>query len=168
MEREWGNEEEKHREWGNGERLTPFISSFSMHFQNVKYSTFVANVTKNEIILGRIRCQEALQVVPACCILWVSTTVSQINDLTTSTHNGWGQHPRCGTLCKDLHKRHRRESFVWCNVKLSWIVTSGENIDPAAYFSLSMFSRTQRCGRWVGGWSSASSLSLPATHNRVT
>ena len=41
--------------------------------QNVKYGTFVANVTKNQhtryeqIILGRIRCEEAPQVVPACC-----------------------------------------------------------------------------------------------------
>ena len=54
-----------------------FISSPSIHFlyqnlsQNVKYGTFVANVTKTyntrceEIILGRICCEEALQVVPA-------------------------------------------------------------------------------------------------------
>ena len=39
--------------------------------QNVKYGIFVANVTKTEhtryeeIILGRIRCEEAPQVVPA-------------------------------------------------------------------------------------------------------
>ena len=68
MEREWGNEEEMERKWGNGERLTLYISSFSLYFlplspfppslsisyikmhhillQNVKYSTFVANVTK--------------------------------------------------------------------------------------------------------------------------
>ena len=38
-------------------------------------------------------------------------------------------------------------------MKLSWIiVTSEEKIDRAAYFSLSMFSRTLRCGTWVGGW----------------
>ena len=68
MEREWGNEEEMERKWGNGERLTLYISSFSLYFlplspfppslsisyikmhhillQNVKYGTFVANVTK--------------------------------------------------------------------------------------------------------------------------
>ena len=40
--------------------------------QNVKYGIFVANVTKTEhtryedIILGRILCEEALQVVSAC------------------------------------------------------------------------------------------------------
>ena len=38
--------------------------------QSAKYSTFVANVTNQhtrheKIILGRIRCKEALQVVPA-------------------------------------------------------------------------------------------------------
>ena len=43
--------------------------------QNVKYGTFVANVTKSqqtryeEIILGRIRCEEAPQVVPACQVI---------------------------------------------------------------------------------------------------
>ena len=51
------NEEEREREWGNGEKFTLYISSFSLHFlpiknchilsQNVKYDTFVANVTKN-------------------------------------------------------------------------------------------------------------------------
>ena len=68
MEREWGNEEEMERKWGNGERLTLYIYSFSLYFlplspfppslsisyikmhhillQNVKYGTFVANVTK--------------------------------------------------------------------------------------------------------------------------
>ena len=72
MERERGNEEEMERKWGNGERLTLYISSFSLYFlplspfphslfisslsflyqmrrillQNVKYGTFVANVTK--------------------------------------------------------------------------------------------------------------------------
>ena len=71
MEREWGNEEEMERKWGNGERLTFYISSFSLYFlplspfppslsisyikmhhillQNVKYGTFVANVTKISI-----------------------------------------------------------------------------------------------------------------------
>ena len=45
--------------------------------QNVKYGIFVANVTKTEhtryeeIILGRIRCEEAPQVVPAW--YWVRT-----------------------------------------------------------------------------------------------
>ena len=56
MEREWENEEELEREWGNGKRFTLYISSPSFHFQikdclilseNVKYGTFVANVTKN-------------------------------------------------------------------------------------------------------------------------
>ena len=46
--------------------------------QNVKYGIFVANVTKTEhtryeeIILGRILCEEAPQVVTACLLLkWV-------------------------------------------------------------------------------------------------
>ena len=48
-----------------------YIKSCHILSQNVKYGTFVANVTKNltyaheEIILGRIRCEEAPQVVPA-------------------------------------------------------------------------------------------------------
>ena len=47
--------------------------------QNVKYGIFVANVTKTEhtryeeIILGRIRCEEALQVVPACRLCYMKT-----------------------------------------------------------------------------------------------
>ena len=52
MERDRENEEEMEREWGNGKRFTLNISSFSVkncHIlsQNVKYGTFVANVTKN-------------------------------------------------------------------------------------------------------------------------
>ena len=50
-----------------------FISSLChILSQNVKYSIFVANVTKTEhtryeeIILGRILCEEAPQVVTAC------------------------------------------------------------------------------------------------------
>ena len=53
-----------------------FISSLSIHFlskillQNVKYGTFVDNVTKKhtryeKIILGQIRCEKAPQVVRA-------------------------------------------------------------------------------------------------------
>ena len=44
--------------------------------QNVKYGIFVANVTKTEhtryeeIILGRILCEEAPQVVSACEQVW--------------------------------------------------------------------------------------------------
>ena len=56
-----------------------FISPLSIHFLYQKlshlYSTFVANVTKKtyhtgyeKIILGRIRCEKAPQVVPACTI----------------------------------------------------------------------------------------------------
>ena len=55
------------------------ISYIKMHhilLQNVKYGTFVANVTKNtqhtryeEIILGRTCCEEAPQFVPACSAL---------------------------------------------------------------------------------------------------
>ena len=50
-----------------------YIKNCHILSQNVKYGTFVANVTKNltyaheEIILGLIRCEEAPQVVPACC-----------------------------------------------------------------------------------------------------
>ena len=51
-----------------------FISSVCIHFlyqnchilwQNVKYGTLVASATK---ILGRIRCEKAPQVVPACLV----------------------------------------------------------------------------------------------------
>ena len=66
MERKWENEEEMEKEWENEEELERdslstfshflFISSLSFHFfyqklshfvANVKYGTFVANVTKN-------------------------------------------------------------------------------------------------------------------------
>ena len=62
MEREWGNEEEIEREWGNDEELewdqllnissfppslsTSFIKICHILLQNVKFGTFVANVTK--------------------------------------------------------------------------------------------------------------------------
>ena len=87
MEREWENEEEIEREWGNDEELewdqlliissfppslsTSFIKICHILLQNVKYGIFVANVTKTEhtryeeIILGRILCEEAPQVVTA-------------------------------------------------------------------------------------------------------
>ena len=72
MKREWENEEEMEREWGMERKFGEneemerdslstfphflFISSLSIHFlyqklshfvQNIKYATFVANVTKN-------------------------------------------------------------------------------------------------------------------------
>ena len=70
------------RERGNFLILTFFPPSLSISYikichilsQYVKYGIFVANVTKTEhtryeeIILGRIRCEEALQVVPACLV----------------------------------------------------------------------------------------------------
>ena len=50
----------------------PYIKNCCILPQNVKYDTFVANVTKKtyhtryeKISLGRIRCESALQVVPA-------------------------------------------------------------------------------------------------------
>ena len=49
--------------------------------QNVKYGIFVANVTKTEhtryeeIILGRILCEEAPQVVSACTTIYFSPTL---------------------------------------------------------------------------------------------
>ena len=77
-----------------------FISSISIHFlyqnlpqnlsQNVKYGTFVANVTKTyhtryeEIILGRIRFEEAPQVVPA----WY-TVCSMQYELNTHKYKGY-------------------------------------------------------------------------------
>ena len=54
--------------------------------QNVKYGIFVANVTKTEhtryeeIILGRILCEEAPQVVTACLLL------TQYHQVPTSTN----------------------------------------------------------------------------------
>ena len=76
-----GNEEETERKWReNFLIISLYPPSLSISYikichilsQNVKYSIFVANVTKTEharyeeIILGRIRCGEAPQVVPAC------------------------------------------------------------------------------------------------------
>ena len=84
MKRKWRDNEEMERKRGNGERFTLYMSSFSLYFpplclfpschilsQSDKYDTFVANVTKNltygyeKIILSRIRCEEAPQVVLA-------------------------------------------------------------------------------------------------------
>ena len=87
MDREGGNEG-KMRKWREIHYLhilifSLFPPSLSMSYienclimsQNVKHSTFVANVTKKtyhtgyeKIILGRIRCEKAPQVVPACTI----------------------------------------------------------------------------------------------------
>ena len=82
--RKWrGNGEEMEREWGKLEKnfliLSLYPPSLSISYikichilsQNVKYGIFVANVTKTEhtryeeIILGRILCEEAPQVVSA-------------------------------------------------------------------------------------------------------
>ena len=88
--RKWReNEEMKRKRRGNGERMRKWRENFLIlplyppslsisyikicHIlsQNVKYGIFVANVTKTEhtryeeIILGRILCQEAPQVVSA-------------------------------------------------------------------------------------------------------
>ena len=85
--------EEMEREWGNGERMSKWREIHSLHFlifslfppslsisyikkcpifsQNVKYSTFVAKVTKNLYYALRgnnswsIPCEKALQVVQA-------------------------------------------------------------------------------------------------------
>ena len=54
---------------GNGERMRKWRENEEM-LQNVKYGTFVANFTKNlylpleKIILGRIHCEKAPQVLP--------------------------------------------------------------------------------------------------------
>ena len=89
--RKWKeNEEMKRKRRGNGERMRKWRKNFLIlslyppslsisyikigHIlsQNVKYGIFVANVTKTEhtryeeIILGRILCEEAPQVVSAC------------------------------------------------------------------------------------------------------
>ena len=65
-----------------------YIKNCHILSQNVKYGTFVANVTKNltyaheEIILGRIRCEEAPQVVPACNINF--NTIFKVRGLKSS------------------------------------------------------------------------------------
>ena len=81
MEGEWENEEEIEREWGNFLIFSLFPPSLTLSYikncliltQNVKYATFVANVTKNSTHArwennsrGRIRCEKVPQVVPAC------------------------------------------------------------------------------------------------------
>ena len=86
------------KEWGNGERFTLYISSFSLYFlplypfpvsKIVSFCRKILNTAllsrmsqKNltymryeKIILGRIRCEKAPQVVPAWCGL-DSTAVS--------------------------------------------------------------------------------------------
>ena len=88
MERECENVDEIEREWGNGRRFTLYIFSFYLYFlplypfliteivsfcrKMLNMTLFVANVTKKtyhtryeKISLGRIRCESALQVVPA-------------------------------------------------------------------------------------------------------
>ena len=78
MERKWRENEEMEREWGNGKRFTLYISSLSFHFQikdclilsqNVKYGTFVANVTKNltYVLWGNISGSNLRQESSASC-----------------------------------------------------------------------------------------------------
>ena len=99
--RKWReNEEMKRKRRGNGERMRKWRENFLIlplyppslsisyikicHIlsQNVKYGIFVANVTKTEhtryeeIILGRILCEEAPQVVSACIYPIFSPTPS--------------------------------------------------------------------------------------------
>ena len=86
MQREWGKEEEMEIKWGNGERFTLCISSFSLHFLPLspfptsKFVTFCCkmlnkallsqtshkHIRYEEIILGQIWCEEAPQVVATC------------------------------------------------------------------------------------------------------
>ena len=77
MERKWTENEEIEREWGNEERFTLYISSLSIHFLDQKLSHLVAkfqighfcrechkkHTRYEKIILGRIRCEKAPQVV---------------------------------------------------------------------------------------------------------
>ena len=85
MERDWGNER---KGGGSGERMTLYISSFSLHFLPLspfptsKFVTFCRKMLNTallsrmsqksehtryeKIILGRICCEEASQIVPAC------------------------------------------------------------------------------------------------------
>ena len=86
-ERKWRDNEEMEREWGNGEKFILYISSFFLYFfplypfPTSKFVIFCRKMLNTallsrmsqksqhtryeEIILGRIRCEEALQVVPA-------------------------------------------------------------------------------------------------------
>ena len=88
MRRKWRENEEMERKWGNGKRLTLYISSFSLHFLPLslfptsKSVTFCCKMLNTallsrmsqkpqltryeEIILGPTCCEEAPQVVPAC------------------------------------------------------------------------------------------------------
>ena len=75
--RKWTENEEIEREWGNEERFTLYISSLSIHFLDQKLSHLVAkfqighfcrechkkHTRYEKIILGRIRCEKAPQVV---------------------------------------------------------------------------------------------------------
>ena len=87
MEREWENEEEMERGWGNGEGFTLYISSFSLYFLPLypfsiskivsfcrktlntallsRMSQKIEQLRYEKIILGRIRCEKAPQVVRA-------------------------------------------------------------------------------------------------------
>ena len=90
--KKWRENEEMERKWREIHSLHFLIFSFfppslSISYiknclilsQNVKYGTFVANVTKNyhmryeKMILGQICCEKAPQVVPA----WVNLTVKR-------------------------------------------------------------------------------------------
>ena len=101
MEREWGNGEEMEREWGNGERFTLYISSFSLYFlplysfpmsKNVSFCRKMLNTALlslrsketyhtrcEKIILSRIRCDKAPQVVRAWCHWW-AVPVQDVDD----------------------------------------------------------------------------------------
>ena len=96
MERELRNGEKMERKWGIGERMRKCREIPSLHLlisslfppslsisyiknciilaQNGQYGTFVVNVTKKlsyvlwKIILGRLRCEKAPQVVRACFV----------------------------------------------------------------------------------------------------
>ena len=85
IEREWGNGQEMETEWGNGERFTLNISSLLLYFLPLcpfpisKNISFCRKMLKayhtcyEKIILGRICCEKAQQVVPACTIKYAWT-----------------------------------------------------------------------------------------------
>ena len=123
--RKWRKREEIEREWGKGERFTLYISSFSLYFLPLypfpisKIVTFCRKMLNTallsrmsqktyhtcyeKIILGRIRREKALQVVPAC---WVTrTSIIRIFHLYVclkKTYKGAIYHNKNCFLCHDV------------------------------------------------------------------
>ena len=108
MEIEWGNGEEIEREWGNGKRFTLFMFSIFLYFlplypfpiskivsfsRKMLNTALLSGMSQNhthheKIILGRIRCEKAPQVVQAC-VMETPTTIFWLFQKMWSCNMKW-------------------------------------------------------------------------------